>query len=100
MRTVIFAIAAGLACAIGDVANAQADPTPPYEISIYSDKSGWTLATNPARMALSLTGPRSDPKKEEKPKVEAARSAAVETHATEEGGKERMQATAATPPKV
>ena len=96
MRTAIFAIAAGLASAIGSVANAEDVPKPPFEISIYSDKSGSTLATNSTRQALALTGTRSDPKQEAKLKSEATRSAAVETHTMEERVriKERMQSTA------
>jgi hypothetical protein len=104
MRTAILTIAAVLASAIGGVANAQDDPKPPRENWAYDDKSGCTPATNSARMPISLTGPRSDPKQaqEEKLKVEAARAAAVETHTTEERVriKERMQAAAVAAPKV
>ena len=104
MRTAFFTIAAVLAGLIGGVANRQSDPNPPGEISIYSYKSGWTLATNAARMALSLTGPRPDPKKvqEEKLEGEAPRAAAVDTHTPEEGAriKERIQVAATAAPKA
>ena len=106
MRTAILTIAAMMANLIGGMANAQydPDPNPTCGIWIYDNKFGWTLATNPARMARSLTGPRPDPRKaqEEKLKVEAVQAAAVETHTPEERVRinERMQATAAAVPKA